>query len=139
MELAMPRSFEMIPPKAKSSSPISSVKSSPLPVSVFPSSSSLGVMMTARMNFCTTRLIMCAKHAVMSAGRVRSRFWYISDSTGRSCRRVVTRLISDRLGYSGVATRPVFRSVGLRPQPDLTSSGSGLILSNPTRPIRYNT
>ena len=51
MELAMPRSFEMIPPKVKSLSPISNVKSSPLPVSIFPSSSSSKVMMAALMNF----------------------------------------------------------------------------------------
>ena len=28
--------------------------------------------------------------AVMSAGQVRSRFWDVSDSTGRSCQYVVT-------------------------------------------------
>ena len=75
----------------------------------------------------------------MSAGRVGSRFWDVSDLTGRLCRYVVTRPISDRSGYSGVVTRPVFKSVGLPLQSDLTGSGSGLILLNPTRPICYNT
>ena len=50
----------------------------------------------------------------MSAGRVGSRFWDVSDSTGRSCRYIVTRPILDRSDYSGVVTRPIFVSVGLQ-------------------------
>ena len=50
----------------------------------------------------------------MSAGRVGSRFWDVSDSTGRSCRHIVTRPISDRSDYSGVVTRPIFVSVSLQ-------------------------
>jgi len=72
-----------------------------------------------------------ASEAVMSAGRVGSRFWDVSDSTGRLCRRIVTRPILDRSGYSGVVTRPVFRSVGLSPQPDPTSSRSDLNIIKP--------
>ena len=67
----------------------------------------------------------------MSAGRVRSWFWDISDSTDRSRRRVVTPLISDQLGYSMFVTQPIFRSVGLQPQPDPTGSGLGLTIIKP--------
>ena len=58
--------------------------------------------------------------AVMSTGRVGSRFWDVSDSTGRSCRHIITRPISDRSGYSGVVTRLIFVSVGLQCQHDPT-------------------
>jgi len=67
----------------------------------------------------------------MSAGRVRSWFWDVSDSTGRSCWRVVTRPISDRSGYNGVVTRPVFRSIRLLPSSDPTGLGSGLNIVKP--------
>ena len=63
---------------------------------------------------------------VMSAGQVGSRFRDGSDSTGRSCRSAVTRLISDRSSYSEVVTRPIFRSIGLQCPSDLTDWGSGL-------------
>ena len=57
-------------------------------------------------------LISMNPNPVMSTGRVGSRFWDVSDSTGRSCQHIITRPISDRSGYSGVITRPIFRSVG---------------------------
>ena len=63
---------------------------------------------------------------VMSTGRVGSQFWDVSDSIDRSCWRFVTRPISDRSGYSEIVTRPIFRLVGLRPQPDPTGLRSGL-------------
>jgi len=53
----------------------------------------------------------------MSAGQVGSRFRDVSDSTGRSYRRVVTRLI--------------FTSIGLQRQPDPTGLGSGLSIVKP--------
>ena len=64
--------------------------------------------------------------AVMSAGRVGSRFEDGSDSTGRSCRSTVTRPISDRSSYSEVVTQPIFRSIGLQRPSDPTDWGSGL-------------
>jgi len=53
----------------------------------------------------------------MSVGRVGSRFGDVSDSTGRSYRRAVTR--------------PIFRSVHLQCQPDPTGSGSDLNIVKP--------
>jgi len=64
ISLAMAHSLEIIPRKTKSSSPISSVKLSPLPVSIFPLSSSPREMMTPWINFCTTRLIMYANYGI---------------------------------------------------------------------------
>jgi len=75
----------------------------------------------------------------MSVGQAGSRFWDVSDSTSRSCRHVVTRLISDGSSYSEVVTRPIFRSVGLRHRPDLTGSGSGLNIIKPgSTDLSYN-
>ena len=55
--------------------------------------------------------------SVMSASRVRSQFGDVSDSTGRSYRRAVTR--------------PIFRLVRLQCQPDPTGSGSDLHIVKP--------
>ena len=76
---------------------------------------------------------------VMSAGRVGSRFWDVSNSTGRWYRRVVTRPISDRSGYSVLVSRLIFTSVGSQHRPDLTGLGSSLNIINLTRPIWHLT
>jgi len=68
---------------------------------------------------------------VMSADRVRSRFWDVFDSTGRSCRSAVTQPISDQSGYSALVTRPIFGSVGLQCRPDPTGLRSDLNIIKP--------
>ena len=67
----------------------------------------------------------------MSAGRVRSRFGDVSDSTGRSYRSTATRPISDRSGYSALVSRLIFRSVRFQVQPDPTGSGLSLNIVKP--------
>ena len=62
----------------------------------------------------------------MSTDRVGSRFGDVSDSTNISCRSVVIQSISDRLGYSALVTRPIFRSVRSQRRPDATGLGSDL-------------
>ena len=67
----------------------------------------------------------------MSTGQVGSRFGDVSNSTDRSCRSAVTRLISDQFGYSALVTRPIFRSVGLQRRSDPITLKSDLNIIKP--------
>ena len=70
-------------------------------------------------------------HSVISAGRVRSRFGELSDSTGPSYRLVTTQSISLSVGSPRFVIQPIFRPVGFEGQSDPTGSGWSSIIVKP--------